>query len=176
MLRYALLTTLLLSLVTPVADAASKVYVWRDENGNMVFSDSPKPGAAEVGEEIEVKDKQTIISSVDTSILDVKPEPVKEQYEVEITQPEDHATIRDNSGSIYIAGRVAPLFKRGYQVRLMFNGQQHGEPQTRSVFILRDVDRGEHKIKLELLDDTGKVIASSNERTVYLHRARIKRP
>jgi hypothetical protein len=133
-----------------------------------VFSDTPKPGA----EEIEVNSKNTIITSVDTSILDITPRVVSEEYQVEISQPEDHATIRDNSGSIYISGRVAPVFKRGFKVRLIMNGAVHGEPQTRSVFILRDVDRGEHKIKLELINNQGKVIASSKERTVYLHRSR----
>ena len=65
------------------------------------------------------------------------------------------------------------MFKRGFKVRLIMNGAIHGEPQTRSVFILRDVDRGEHKIKLELINNQGKIIASSKERTVYLHRSRV---
>ncbi|MEW6997940.1 DUF4124 domain-containing protein [Colwelliaceae bacterium BS250] len=168
MFKYSLYTLLLCSLMVPVMAASSKVYVWRNDTGSLVFSDSPKPGA----EEIEVNNKQTIITSVDTSVLDITPRVVSEEYQVEISQPEDHATIRDNSGSIYISGRVAPVFKRGFKVRLIMNGALHGEPQTRSVFILRDVDRGEHKIKLELINNQGKVIASSKERTVYLHRSR----
>ncbi len=169
MFRSLVLVILMCSLLAPVLAASSKVYVWRNESGALVFSDSPKAGA----EEIEITNKQTIITSVDTSILDITPRVIQEEYQVEITQPEDHATIRDNSGSIYISGRVAPVFKRGFKVRLIINGKLHGEPQTRSVFILRDVDRGEHKIKLELINNQGKVIASSKERTVYLHRARV---
>ncbi len=173
MLRSTLLLLLTMLLGVQAAAAPNKVYVWRNADGNLVFSDSPKPGAEEIAEEIEVKNKQTIISSVDTSVLDVTPRTVQEEYQVEITQPEDHATIRDNSGSVYISGRVAPVFKRGFKVRLLFDGEPHSEPQTRSVFILRDVDRGEHKIKLELINNKGKVIASSKERTIYLHRARV---
>ncbi len=169
MVRCAVLIILVLSMLAPMLATATKVYVWRNESGELVFSDSPKPGA----EEIEVKDQQTIISSIDTSILDITPRLTTEEYEVEIAQPEDHATIRDNSGSVYISGQVAPVFKRGLTVRLVFNGEVYGEPQTRSVFILRDIDRGEHKIKLELLDNQGKVIASSKEKTIYLHRTRV---
>lgn len=169
MFRYSIFAILLLSLLAPVLAASSKVYVWRNASGDLVFSDSPKAGA----EEIEVSNKQTIITSVDTSVLDITPRVITEEYQVEITQPEDHATIRDNSGSIYISGRVAPVFKRGFKVRLIMNGAIHGDPQTRSVFILRDVDRGEHKIKLELINNQGKIIASSKERTVYLHRSRV---
>lgn len=173
MFKSVLLIFILLMLALPTIAEANKVYVWRNEQGNLVFSDSPKPGAEEIAEEIEIKNRQTIISSVNTSILDATPRTVQEEYQVEISQPEDHATIRDNSGSVYISGRVAPVFKRGYKVRLIFNGKQHSEPQSRSVFILRDVDRGEHKIKLELINNKGKVIASSKERTIYLHRARV---
>ncbi|TKB44011.1 DUF4124 domain-containing protein [Thalassotalea mangrovi] len=161
--------TVLLLLASASLMAKSKVYAWKDENGNVVFSDTPKPGA----EMIEVEEQQTIISSVDTSILDITPRAKVEEFKVSISQPEDHATIRDNSGSIYISGQVSPVFKRGLSVQLIFNGEKHGEPQTRSVFILRNVDRGEHKIKLELLDNQGKIIASSKERTIYLHRARV---
>ena len=173
MTRNLLFVILLLAIVIPVEAASSKVYVYRNDNGDLVFSDSPQPGTEDITQEIEVKNKQTIISGIDTSVLESTARVVKEEYQVEISQPEDHATIRDNSGSIYISGRVAPVFKRGYTVRLLFNGVVHGKPQTRSVFILRDVDRGEHKIKLELLNNQGKVIASSKERTVYLHRARV---
>ncbi|OUS29894.1 DUF4124 domain-containing protein [Thalassotalea sp. 42_200_T64] len=173
MAKYTIFVILLLSLIASASAASSKVYVWRNESGDLVFSDSPKPGAEEVAEEIEIRNTQTIISSVNTSVLDISPRVVIEEYQVEISQPEDHATIRDNSGSIYISGRVAPVFKQGFKVQLLMNGVIHGEPQTRSVFILRDVDRGEHKIKLELINNQGKVIAYSKERTVYLHRSRV---
>ncbi|WP_371374139.1 DUF4124 domain-containing protein [Thalassotalea aquiviva] len=173
MARFVVLALVFISLLAPVVTASEKIYVWRNAAGDLVFSDSPKPGAEEISEEIIIKNKQTIMSSVDTSILDITPRVMSEEYHVEITQPEDHSTIRDNSGSIYISGRVAPVFKQGHKVRLLLDGKQHSEPQTRSVFILRDVDRGEHKIKLELLNNKGKVIASSEERTIYLHRARV---
>jgi hypothetical protein len=45
---------------------SAKVYVWRNEQGVL---DSPKPGA----EEVDIKEPNTIKSSVDTSILDIKP-------------------------------------------------------------------------------------------------------
>ena len=40
---------------------STKIYVWRNEQGVLVFSDSPKPGA----EEIEVEPTNAISSSVD---------------------------------------------------------------------------------------------------------------
>ena len=68
---------------------------------------------------------------------------------------------RDNSGSVYVAGGIKPIFKRGFRVQLYLDGKPHKDPQTHSMFALRNVDRGEHQIKMDLIDDKGKVIASS---------------
>lgn len=166
-LRIITLMLLVVSLTTPAKKNAAKIYVWRNEAGVLVFSDSPKPGA----EEVEVKKNDNVIPSVDTSILDIKPKAVEESYEVSITQPENHATIRDNTGSVYIAGRIQPVFKRGHTIQLYLDDKPYEDPQPQAMFILRNVDRGEHQIKMELINDKGKVIALSEVITFYMHRA-----
>lgn len=169
MLKHLLFALVFMTLVAPIVAEASKVYVWRNEHGQLVFSDSPRPGA----EEVEISGDQTIIPSVDTSILDIKPKAIDERYDIEITQPVDHATIRDNTGSVYITGRIKPIFKRGLKVRLLIDDKPYQEPSDRVIFSLRNVDRGEHRIKLELLNEKGKVIASSTPVTFYMHRASV---
>lgn len=158
-----------LILAAPVDAAQAKVYVWRDENGVLVFSDSPRPGA----EEVKVKEDNPVLPSVDTSILDIKPQVIEDKYEVVITRPENNATIRDNTGSIYIAGGIKPIFKRGFKIQLYLDGKPHEKPQPHAMFSLRNIDRGEHQIKMELINDKGKVIASSKETTFYMHRASV---
>ena len=64
-----------------------------------------------------------------------------------------------------------PAFKHGLEVQLVLDGKPHQKPQKHSMFSLRDIDRGEHQIKMLLLDDKGKVIASSTSVTFYMHRA-----
>ena len=150
---------------------AAKVYVWRNAEGTLVYSDSPKPGA----EEVTVKDPNISSSSIDTSILDLTPKKISNKYQVEITQPEENATIRDNTGSVYVSGRIKPIFKRGLSINLLLDGQPYLKPQTHSMFVLRNIDRGEHKIKMELLDEKGKVIASSDPITFYMHRASVNK-
>jgi len=150
---------------------SSKIYVWRNADGVLVFSDSPKPGA----EEVEVEESNTMSSSVDTSILDIKPKEIEEKYQVEITQPENNATIRDNTGSVYVSGRIKPIFKRGLKIKLYLDNKPYQQPQTHSMFVLRNIERGEHQIKMDLIDDKGKVIASSPSVTFYMHRATVKK-
>ncbi len=172
MIKILLLTLLGITLAAPVHPSTSKIYVWRNEKGVLVFSDSPRPGA----EEVKTKPGNVIQSStsVDTEVLDIKPQEAKEQYEIAITIPKNNATIRDNTGSIYISGGIKPRFKPGLQVQLYLDGEPHQKPQEHSMFSLRNIDRGEHKIKMLLLDEKGKVIASSTSVTFYMHRASAK--
>jgi hypothetical protein len=142
--------------------------VWRSDDGVLVFSDSPKPGA----EEVDVREPNTA-SSVDTSMLDLTPQVIKDDYQVEINQPKENATIRDNTGSVYVSGSIKPIFKQGLNIQLYLDNKPYEKPQSHSMFVLRDIDRGEHIIKMELLNEKGKVIASSKPITFYMHRASV---
>jgi len=157
------------SLSFPVASTSTKIYVWRKANGVLVYSDSPKPGA----EEIQVKSPNKMLSSIDTTVLDITPKAIEEKYQVEITQPVNKATIRDNMGSVHISGRIKPIFKQGLTVQLQLDKQPYGKPQNHSMFVLRNVERGEHQLKIDLINDKGKVIASSKLTTFYMHRASV---
>jgi hypothetical protein len=157
-------------LTSNVFATSTKIYVWRNDEGVLVFSDSPKPGA----EEVEIKEPNNM-SSIDTSVLDLNPKVIKEDYEVEINQPAMNATIRDNTGSVYVAGRIKPIFKRGLKIQLYLDDKPYKEPQPHSMFVLRNIDRGEHIIKMKLLNQQGKVIASSNPITFYMHRASVNK-
>ena len=48
MTKFILLILLTLSLSIPVNASTAKIYVWRNENGELVYSDTPRPGAEEV--------------------------------------------------------------------------------------------------------------------------------
>lgn len=169
MMKSLLFTLLLISIVTPVHANTSKIYVWRNADGILVFSDTPKPGA----EEMSTKQGNVIQSttSIETKVLDITPQEIPEQFAIDITTPKNNATIRDNTGSIYISGAIKPRFKSDLNVQLMLDEKPYDEPQKNATFSLRNIDRGEHKIKMLLIDDKGKVIASSEPVTFYMHRA-----
>ena len=153
----------------PTSATSTKIYVWRNADGVLVYSDSPKPGA----EEVEVKESNNISSSIDTSILDINPKAIEEKYQVEISQPANNATIRDNTGSVYVSGRIKPIFKQGLKIQLLLDNQPYEKPQSHSMFVLRNIERGEHQLKMDLINDKGKVIASSQSITFYMHRASV---
>lgn len=171
MIKILLLTLLTLSIATPVYSSSAKIYVWRNENGVLVYSDTPRPGA----EEVKTK-KGNIIkspSSIETQTLDIETKKILEEYQVEINHPKDNSTIRDNTGSVYISGSIKPIFKRGLKIQLIVDGKPHLTPQTHTMFSLRNMDRGEHQIKMKLLNEKGKIIALSKAITFYMHRTSV---
>ena len=169
------LLLLLVCLVATQAAASTKkkkLYIWRNAEGVLVYSDSPKADVE--ADVVDVNTTPNILKSVDTDILKGKKDPEKEKIKIEILKPSQEETIRDNSGSVYISGAIKPSFKRGLSVVLKLNDKKIKGPQKSAVFILRNVDRGEHKVQLEVWNEKGKVIAVSDPVTFYLHRASFK--
>ena len=164
---------LILLLFIPAINAqeTKKVFVTRDANGVLVFSDSPQVGA----EELTLSSRANIMAATDPT-LPLAKKPAAEPFKVEIVQPEEQGTVRDNTGSVYVSGKISPMFERGLMVRLLVDGKAQTEPQNNTVFILRDIERGEHKLQMELFDKNGKIIATSPVTTFYLHRASVISP
>lgn len=168
MLKLLFLILLVTSLAVPAYQSSAKIYVWRNEKGVLVFSDTPKPGAEEVTTTVDETIQKA--TSVDTSVLDINPQIISNDFQVEINSPQPNTTIRDNTGSLYISGSIKPQFIRGFKVQLFLDGQAYKVPQQHTMFSLHNIDRGEHMIKLQLTDDSGKVIALSEPVTFYMHR------
>ena len=150
MMKLLLLILLTLSIAIPVYASTAKIYVWTNEKGELVYSDTPRPGA----EEVKTKPGNVIQSSnrVETQVLDIKTGEISEEYQVVINHPKDNSTIRDNTGSVYISGVIKPIFKRGLKVQLILDDTPYQKPQTHSRFSLRNIDRGEHQIKMQVFN------------------------
>ncbi|WP_143871059.1 DUF4124 domain-containing protein [Catenovulum sediminis] len=156
--------------------STSKVYVYRNADGVLVFSDKPHPGAEEISPKSKIESIPAVNTSLDSSNTRSANNDKQVEYTVKVIQPQDKATIRDNTGAVYVATQVVPTYQADMKVRLLLDGQEAMPPQSRSVFMLKNVYRGEHTLKIELIDSNGKVIASSKPRTFYMHRASVITP
>ena len=157
MIKFILLLLVALSLAIPVNASTAKIYVWRNEKGELVYSDTPRPGA----EEVITKPGNIIKSStsLETQVLDINKKEIVEEYQITINHPDDQATIRDNTGSVYVSGVITPIFKRGLKIQLILDDKPYQHPQNDTRFSLRNIDRGEHQIKMQIFNEEGKIIA-----------------
>ncbi len=137
----------------------------------LVYSDTAINGA----EEVEIKTSSMVKYSIDTSVLDITPKIINENYVVNITQPISNSTVRNNTGSVYISANISPVFKPKHKLQLYLNDELYKQPQRHLMFMLRNIDRGEHKIKITLISDKGKVIATSSPVTFYMHRVSVNK-
>ncbi|KJF93177.1 DUF4124 domain-containing protein [Photobacterium angustum] len=164
--------------VTSIPTHASTIYSWTDENGVVHFTDQPQtPDATayplsvtEVSGNIE----QTA-DTIDTQTTDltVVEEPAKTITTVSLVSPMHEQTIRNNEGIINIHAVTNSKLNNQTQAQLVVDGVVKGEPQTELTWTLDNIDRGSHQLQIQLVKG-GKVIASSDSITVYLHRATVK--
>lgn len=176
MLRTLWLLSLVLvscSVLAQQKDAEQKtVFMTLDKNNVPVFSDNPTPGSKPV----TVRDQGNRMLSVTPTNVPTKSGVETPAYELTLTRPQHKETIRDNNGTVYVSGQVSPMFAQGLRVTLYLDNTMVAGPSGNANFILHNIDRGEHQLRMELLDENGKLIAQTPETTIYLFRASVNSP
>lgn len=177
---------------------AGTVYMKKDENGNIIFTDTPSEGAKKIKIETPntVKPKNSTPNNLPPEALrDMMPPtgtpgeppaekkspaepqvPEKEVYKsVDITSPKNEETIWNPamlsvSLSVKYGDNKSGL-QEGDKAVLVLDGQKVGEPSTSLSFTLnRDqVPRGEHKLQALVVNDSNTVLISSKTITIFIH-------
>ncbi|WP_305813024.1 DUF4124 domain-containing protein [Photobacterium leiognathi] len=170
----------LMTLIWTAASSAqaSTIYLWTDENGVVHFTDQPQtPDATayplsvtEVSGNIEQTADTIAAQTTDVAVVE---EPAKTITTVSLVSPMHEQTIRNNEGIINIHAVTNSKLNNQTQAQLVLDGVVKGDPQTELTWTLDNVDRGSHQLQIQLVKG-GKVIASSDSITVYLHRATVK--
>jgi len=166
---------LLILLITSYTSVAA-IYQWTDEQGITHFSDDEsKPESAQ---EIEVKltppsiesltqSRTPAASSANSTPSEMPSLPIG--ISINIDSPVDQQTLRSNNGEIMVSATLSASLQYGSNIRLLIDGIIHSE-QIDSQFNVTNVPVGSHKLQLQIVNNLGKVIASSELITVYLHR------
>ncbi len=144
---------------------SKKIYKVVNEDGTITFSDRPLPGSEEL--EITVPTSNVRTNVPTPPALNVYQKNDKTEYKIEILSPEKDATIRSNTGEVNIVASIKPNRAGLYQLSL--NGQTVESPTGK--FYIKKLPRGAYTYNINFLDNSGKVIASSETRNLYLHQA-----
>lgn len=168
-MKYAIFTLLLLAF-----HAQAVVYKWVDENGNVHYSDTPVEGAIEV--ELKENTHNNVVLPPAPKLNPTTPEAVNVSYSMQIESPAAEATVRNNNGDFTVSASISPKPPLTTRYQLLLDGSPHGTPQDGPWFQLRGIDRGEHSIQVQALNGSGKVLATTASRIIYLHRAIARAP
>ncbi|WP_394202456.1 DUF4124 domain-containing protein [Shewanella waksmanii] len=167
-------TAVILALFILTTFAQATVYKWVDKDGKVHYSDEPVENATAV----EFKgNTQNNVALPAKPVIEgnAQPEPqAQPSYRINISSPSEEETIRDNNGDVTIMATISPKLAAGHVLVLVMDDKVKGPPQTSPIFALNNVDRGEHSFEIKVVAQNGKQLASSEKRTIYLHRATIK--
>ena len=158
----------LMLIVVSLFATAGTIYKKVNQDGSVSYSDQPFPGSQIV--EVTVR-QQTQLPTVRSSIRSSSNKPVLTDYAISIQSPISEQTIRNNSGDLTIMVQTTPAANPKLRVQILVNNTPYLKPSQGTVFKLKNIDRGELKIKAQLLSTSGQVLATSSETLVYLHRA-----
>ncbi|WP_163923865.1 DUF4124 domain-containing protein [Photobacterium sp. Alg240-V54] len=174
------LVSMLLFTTAATTAVATTIYSWTDDNGVLHFSDTPEvPQASTV--ELSITEVQSTmtdhnqVNNVEVVTITAEIEPSLPAATISLLAPLHQQTLRNNDGNITVRAVSNRKLNKKLQAQLVIDGHVYGKPQTQLSWQLTNIDRGSHQIQIQLLNN-GKILASSESITVYLHRASQVRP
>ena len=162
----------ILGLLFCVGVSAKTLYKTIQADGSVLYSDTQVEGAIPVNlsavNNVVMPALNTAASTNTSRPKTISPIKPKIQYKVAIIAPLNEETLRNNAGVVIIKVSVSP--KNVGMFQLVMNDRVL-RTQASPVFELADVNRGMHLIEVKFLDNSGKILASSQQQTFYLHKA-----
>lgn len=150
---------------------AATVYKKVDEQGNIIFSDTP------------MDDAETLnVQPVPTIKLDKMrvPQPVERKEKpttptgyssLTITSPQPEETFWNTGGSVDISVQTAPALQPNHKIQLLLNGEMRAGPSASQSFSFSNLFRGSYKSIAQVVDDKGNVLISSPTVTFHIKQA-----
>ncbi len=155
--------------------ASAAIYTYIDANGERVYTDKP-PQHQRVETVNIAPTNQLQAVPLKTTI---KPPPAYQdataspalQYQVlRILSPEPNATIRANDRQLIVMINSEPALLDGHRYRLLLNGEPAAEASRSPVFALSEIDRGTHKLAVEIINEQGAVLERTPAQPFHLRQ------
>ncbi|WP_221800037.1 DUF4124 domain-containing protein [Oceanobacter mangrovi] len=166
-----------LAFLSLVSVAATQVYVTRDADGNMIFSDRASADA----EVHEVDGVPTVPAFVPPSPdrSDKPAEPVKEQsyyQSLQILSPADQTNVPPGlAADLELVVDVVPALRPDDTISVLVDGAEIGSGK-KTTYPINKLVRGQHVMEAMVRDGTNKIIMRSPSVTIYIQRTSIQNP
>lgn len=150
---------------------ANEVFMSRDANGNVIFSDRPSQNSTPhlVQELPSVPAFRAPTTT--TSDSAPKPQPDYAYTSLSIIHPQDeHALPVGAAGNVLVHGVLTPSLHADHRIVLL-NGATILAQGRQTQFQLNNLDRGEHNLQIQVRDADNKVLIASQVVRVYVQRA-----
>lgn len=162
-------------LLCSVYSASAAIYTYIDASGERVYTD--KPPQHQHVETINIAPTNQLSAEPVKPVI--KPPPVFQddttslalQYQVlRILTPEPNATIRANDRQLIVMITSEPALLDGHRYRLLLDGEPAAEPSRSPVFPLSQIERGTHKLAVEIINQQGAVLERTPAQPFHLRQ------
>lgn len=148
---------ILLAVLLSTSVLAGPAYKWVDENGQVNYSDRPRPGA----EKVQLPsyrspgDNRPARPAAGQATPAEATEPVNPDrpYELmEISAPTEQETLWNTGGNLNVAVNMSPRLLRGHRLVVYLDGGRLDINPPSTNFVLPEVFRGEHNLQVAVVD------------------------
>ncbi len=147
--------------------ASAEIYKWVDDEGNIVYSDTPNNRA----EEYEPPSLNAIPMPKPAPKSEQKKKPESPGYQsFRIVSPAPEQVVRDNSGNLTIQLASKPPLQDGHYYSVLVDGYVMVKKTTDNTITLPGINQGEHKIRVLIRDASGKTLAKTGSVIVHMKR------
>lgn len=145
-------------------------------DGNVTFTEAPPLSGDSTIEEHSVqapnsaKPTQATLAPAASAVAG---EPTRD--DARIVTPADNATIPKGSGNFTVRAAWNPRLASSETLQLVLDGEPVGAPRHTASWQLSNVYRGEHRLQVVRLDESGAQLDASAASTVYLLQPSLNR-
>ena len=164
--------------LTIATSAAAAVYKWVKPDGSVIYSDRPpveNATPADLPELQEIKIPPPPPTSPEPSPSEEADQSQTTTYtKLEITEPADNSTIRDNAGQVNIKLALEPALQdaQGDAIAILLDGKEIGQGKTTALSV-SNVDRGAHTLQALVKNADGSTLIESSSVTFNLIRTSV---
>ena len=146
--------TLLYILLLIALPAAAQIYKYTDANGNTAYSNQPPDGVQAQPVELPPLNRvEPQAPSAPQSPRPEAPQPARNAYEIlELAGLPTDEALRANNGTFTVNVLIKPRLQSPHQLRLVLDDEPYGQPSNVPVLQLVNIDRGEHRLAVQVID------------------------
>jgi len=167
--------TLLYVLLLIALPAAAQIYKYTDANGNTVYSDHSPDGVQAQPVELPPLNRVEPQAPNTPPAPDAEaPELPRNAYDIlELAGLPTEEALRANNGTFTVNVLIKPRLQSPHQLRLVLDDEPYGQPSNVPSLQLVNVDRGEHRLAVQVID--GQTVIQQSP-PVVLTVQRVHRP
>ena len=144
---------LLFILLLIALPATAQIYKYTDAQGNTAYSNQPPDGVtAEPVELPPLNRAQPQPTQVPPTPTPAQDQPRIAYNVLELTGLPTTEALRANNGTFTVKVLIEPRLQAPHLLRLLLDDQPYGQPVNVPILQLVNIDRGEHRLAVQVID------------------------